>query len=1302
MTGCLLAPGISVTQSGAYEADLSFANSNVRAFYFASVADRSGFSFCYCDDSGVYKSTAYSVNRASGATTFYHDIIANTNASVAGTLSVAGSASIAGALTVGSGVTGLIARPYTSGSWGALYSAGVTPSGTNYAFASCADSTLLNAPIGSIGLRVANGADVVSVTASSVGVSQPLTSSSSITAATLKSTGNTTVAGGLTVSGAATVAGNAVLHAGNYSSYALPRDGSQLFNGVLGTYVSAPGGDSNMGTVTAFGFSRSRTGADQYLKIATLPASSSSTRDHLVISGVFDDTWASWQKNRYEITLSNRNSFSYQYQLFGCAHTGSVIKAYQETDGTVSVWAATLGTSWSTLNLNITHAVGCSIYKDGIAGTPTGTLVFDSSLPDTYKPQLWIGTDGATFKNYGRDVLHSGNYNSYSPTLTGGGASGTWNINVLGYSQGVQAVSDTGIKNTQSAAASANVWTARNVSINPTVDRAVFTGVWSDRAVVGARNAALGAWAPLHVNTVGSGNGGTVVLGYDAYVSGSGGNYPILHTNNYGNYTVPREANGVSVDISNTNLNTLTATGFYRGCNMPGAPDTGWYWVVVQGHDNQKAAANGWACQTIYGYGAGGSWIGKIFHRTMPGGTTWTAWEEILKPSSDITAKRISTSVGGAGSVVLVSASIADNDGFRILAGGTATNAGFVEIATADDGTEPIYVRQYTGAFASGAFANCARTLALLDERGNTRVPGHLYIVHDEAEIESQLHLTNKNRDVYFFLNSAGTGAGLWDLTGGHLLFGTDTAGNFSTYGGITSGGGITANGNIQSNKFAANLTIGTADGGAILGRHTSAAGWACSGLWATNVAGGYGTVDSTTYTLLFGVGDTRLNAPGTSSACRFYVAGNEYANVSKSGLSVTGGISATGKVSLPYLVASGSQTLQIGATSDFGGNFELGIALPSGGTHWPLGIHKAGSSLFTVDNNGNAIAAGKVTSAQVSTGNCYASTSEAGPIYTGTKFGSSYGDGTAVFRAVLDNPTGSASYLFEGFCGGAGGTRTHYVRADGCGYFASDVTIGSGVTGLWLRGYTSGSWAGIYSTNVTPSGSNYSFLTDGATTIINGPGAGVSFRIANAEYGWLSTSGLNLKGSLNAGDIRSQGRVAGLVGGLPDTATTDGTNQLLASDGGSGNAAKIGLVRDGRYGINIGLDSDNVFRVGGWSDGATYRFQADTAGNFTARANITAYSDERVKTNWRGLGENFIDRLAAVKHGVYDRTDADITQVGVSAQSLREVMPEAVLEGQDGQLSVAYGNAALAAVIELAAEVKALRAEIAELKRAA
>lgn len=63
---------------------------------------------------------------------------------------------------------------------------------------------------------------------------------------------------------------------------------------------------------------------------------------------------------------------------------------------------------------------------------------------------------------------------------------------------------------------------------------------------------------------------------------------------------------------------------------------------------------------------------------------------------------------------------MADNDSFRIRCGGPS-NQGWVEIATADDGTEPIYVRQYTGPFAS-----ITRTLTLLDGSGNTICPGNL------------------------------------------------------------------------------------------------------------------------------------------------------------------------------------------------------------------------------------------------------------------------------------------------------------------------------------------------------------------------------------------------------------------------------------------------------------------------------------------------------------------------------------------------------------------------------------------------
>lgn len=64
-----------------------------------------------------------------------------------------------------------------------------------------------------------------------------------------------------------------------------------------------------------------------------------------------------------------------------------------------------------------------------------------------------------------------------------------------------------------------------------------------------------------------------------------------------------------------------------------------------------------------------------------------------------------------------------NTDQFRIIAGSNGYNNGWAEIATADDGTEPIYVRQYTGVFSS-----VKRTLTLLDESGNTIFPGSLSI----------------------------------------------------------------------------------------------------------------------------------------------------------------------------------------------------------------------------------------------------------------------------------------------------------------------------------------------------------------------------------------------------------------------------------------------------------------------------------------------------------------------------------------------------------------------------------------------
>jgi hypothetical protein len=128
---------------------------------------------------------------------------------------------------------------------------------------------------------------------------------------------------------------------------------------------------------------------------------------------------------------------------------------------------------------------------------------------------------------------------------------------------------------------------------------------------------------------------------------------------------------------------------------------------------------------------------------------------------------------------------------------------------------------------------------------------------------------------------------------------------------------------------------------------------------------------------------------------------------------------------------------------------------------------------------------------------------------------------------------------------------------------------------------------------------------------------------------------------------------------------------------------------------------------------GSTTQVQYNNAGAFAGSANLTfngtnltcagsfvSSSDERLKTNWRDLPSDFIEQLAKVKHGVYDRTDVDVTQVGVGAQSLRLVLEQAVMVGEDDKLTVAYGNAALVAAIKLAERIVELEAKLEQLTK--
>lgn len=84
-------------------------------------------------------------------------------------------------------------------------------------------------------------------------------------------------------------------------------------------------------------------------------------------------------------------------------------------------------------------------------------------------------------------------------------------------------------------------------------------------------------------------------------------------------------------------------------------------------------------------------------------------------------SKKVSNTATNGSVIDLVTGTMANNDYFRIRIGGS-DDAGYAEIATADNGNEPIYIRQYGG--SNFGFSNPIRTATILDSSGNTSFPG--------------------------------------------------------------------------------------------------------------------------------------------------------------------------------------------------------------------------------------------------------------------------------------------------------------------------------------------------------------------------------------------------------------------------------------------------------------------------------------------------------------------------------------------------------------------------------------------------
>jgi hypothetical protein len=115
-----------------------------------------------------------------------------------------------------------------------------------------------------------------------------------------------------------------------------------------------------------------------------------------------------------------------------------------------------------------------------------------------------------------------------------------------------------------------------------------------------------------------------------------------------------------------------------------------------------------------------------------------------------------------------------------------------------------------------------------------------------------------------------------------------------------------------------------------------------------------------------------------------------------------------------------------------------------------------------------------------------------------------------------------------------------------------------------------------------------------------------------------------------------------------------------------------------------------NASQIGWKNSGGTAKVYWDTSGNFTAAANVTAYSDAKLKKNVETI-PNALALVEKMRGVFYDRVDTGEAGVGVIAQELQAVLPQLVKDN-DGTLSVAYGNLVgvlIEAVKELSAKLE-------------